>query len=57
MVKVYIAGLLWEKENRMRLENIDNFCKNLEFDTYLPHKNLAQVIECLPIDKISLIIS
>ena len=39
MVKVYIAGLLWEKENRMRLEKIDNFCKNLEFDTYLPHRD------------------
>ena len=37
--KVYIAGPLCEKENRDFLEQIDNMCKELGFETFLPHRD------------------
>ncbi|MEK6974164.1 MAG: nucleoside 2-deoxyribosyltransferase [Nanoarchaeota archaeon] len=39
MVKAYIAGLLWEETNRKKLEQIDELCKSLGIDTYLPHRD------------------
>jgi len=39
MVKIYIAGPLCEKENRDFLEQIDKICKDLGFETFLPHRD------------------
>ena len=46
-MKVYIAGRLGEKQERDLLEEIDSFCKELGFETYLPHRDtgLAKGIE------------
>ncbi len=38
-MKVYIAGKLWDKENRKKLEEIDSLCKNMGFETFLPHRD------------------
>ena len=40
-MKVYIAGLLWEEENRKRLEEIDKLCKELKIETFLPHRDVG----------------
>ncbi len=37
--RAYIAGNLREKPNRELLEQVDNVCKKLKFQTYLPHKD------------------
>ena len=39
MKKIYIAGLLWEEADRKKLEEIDKICKELNFDTFLPHRD------------------
>ena len=39
--KIYIAGPLCEKENRDFLEQIDKICKDLGFDTFLPHRDVG----------------
>ena len=39
MVKVYVAGLLWDKKDRAKVEKIDKLCKELGFDTFLPHRD------------------
>lgn len=39
MVRVYIAGLLWEEKEREKLEEIDRLCKKLSMETYLPHRD------------------
>jgi nucleoside 2-deoxyribosyltransferase len=36
---IYIAGPLCEKENRDFLEEIDKICKELGFETFLPHRD------------------
>ena len=37
--KIYIAGPLGEQENRKFLEEIDKLCVELDFDTFLPHRD------------------
>ena len=39
MKKVYIAGPLCEESSRKFLEQIDEICKELRFDTFLPHRD------------------
>jgi nucleoside 2-deoxyribosyltransferase len=39
MIRVYIAGKLDTKEARDQLEEIDHFCKNKGWSTYLPHRD------------------
>ncbi len=39
MVKIYIAGPLCEQKNRNFLEQIDKICKDLGFETFLPHRD------------------
>jgi nucleoside 2-deoxyribosyltransferase len=39
MNKVYIGGALFSPSERINLESIDSLCKELEFLTYLPHKD------------------
>ena len=41
MVKIYIAGPLCEEENRKFLEMIDKICKDLGFETFLPHRDVG----------------
>lgn len=38
-MKAYIAGPLWTLEDRKKLEEIDNLCKELKIDTFLPHRD------------------
>ena len=40
-MKIYIAGPLFVKEARKILEKIDKLCKELGFDTYLPHRDMG----------------
>ena len=40
-MKIYIAGLLWEEKNRKKLEHIDNLCKKLKIETFLPHRDVG----------------
>lgn len=39
MAKLYIAGKLWEKEDRKKVEEIDRLCKSLGHETFLPHRD------------------
>lgn len=39
MNKIYIAGALFSPAERENLEQIDSACKELEFSTYLPHRD------------------
>lgn len=39
MNKVYIAGALFSPSERTHLESIDFLCKELGFETYLPHRD------------------
>jgi len=41
MTKIYIAGPLCEEKNRKFLEQIDKICKELGFETFLPHKDVG----------------
>ena len=38
-MKIYIAGPLCLKQEREFLEEIDKLCKNLGFQTFLPHRD------------------
>ena len=38
-MKIYIAGPLCSEENRKFLEEIDKICKDLGFETFLPHRD------------------
>ena len=40
-MKVYIAGKISTENERELLEKVDNLCKELGFDTFLPHKNVG----------------
>lgn len=37
--KIYIAGPLYNEGERWFLEQIDQLCRRLGFDTYLPHRD------------------
>ena len=37
--KAYIAGPLYNEGERWILEQVDNFCKGVGFETYLPHRD------------------
>ena len=38
-LKIYIAGPLYTEGERWYLERIDQVCRNLGFETYLPHRD------------------
>ena len=40
-MKAYIAGPLFKKDSRKVLEKIENLCKELKLDTYLPHRDMG----------------
>lgn len=40
-MKVYIAGLLKEEKYRKKLEEVDKLCKELGFETFLPHRDVG----------------
>lgn len=39
MVKIYVAGKLWDKEDRIKVEEIDKFLMSLGYETFLPHRD------------------
>jgi nucleoside 2-deoxyribosyltransferase len=40
-IKVYIAGKIWEKSEIEQLEKVDKLCRDLGFDTFLPHRDVG----------------
>ena len=38
-MKIYVAGKLWDKEDRNKVEEIDSFLKKLGHKTFLPHRD------------------
>lgn len=40
-MKIYIAGPLCEEKEREFLEEIDQLCKELGFETFLPHRDVG----------------
>ena len=40
-MKVYLAGKLGTEGERKRLEDIDNICKSLGLETFLPHRDVG----------------
>jgi len=40
-MKVYIAGPLFSKKDRDFIENIDEICKELGINTFLPHRDVG----------------
>ena len=53
MVRIYIAGPLCQKENREFLEEINSICKDLGFETFLPHKDAGLFKNIKDISKLS----
>lgn len=53
MKKIYIAGPLCEKKDRNFLEKIDKICKELGFETFLPHKDAGLFKDIKDINKIA----
>lgn len=39
MKKAYIAGKLWDIQDRVKVEEIDKVCKDLGMKTFLPHRD------------------
>ena len=52
-MKIYIAGPLCEPKNREFLEEIDKLCKNLGFQTFLPHRDAGLYKKQADISKIA----
>lgn len=52
-MKIYIAGPLCTIENRISLEKIDKICKDLGFDTFLPHRDAGLYENVKDIKRIS----
>jgi|SRR3989344_9343157 len=40
-MRVYIAGRLHNEEAKSTLEEIDNLCKSLDLETFLPHRDVG----------------
>jgi nucleoside 2-deoxyribosyltransferase len=51
-MKVYIAGKLAEEGERDQLEEIDRLCKELEVDTFLPHRDVGLAESIRDVDRI-----
>lgn len=51
-MKVYIAGKLCTKSEREFLEKIDKICKSLDFDTFLPHRDVGLAEGVQDVEKI-----
>jgi len=39
MAKIYVAGKLWDNEDRTKIEKIDKFLQGLGHKTFLPHRD------------------
>ena len=39
LMKIYVAGKLWDKEDRAKVGEIDEFLKKLGHETFLPHRD------------------
>ncbi|MFH1365427.1 MAG: nucleoside 2-deoxyribosyltransferase [archaeon] len=53
MKKIYIAGPLCTEENRAFLEELDKICKEMGFETFLPHRDAGLFKDLRDIPKIS----
>ena len=40
-MKAYICGPLFKEKDRENLEKIDSMCKELNIDTFLPHRDVG----------------
>lgn len=53
MVKIYIAGPLCEKKDRIFLEKIDKICREIGFETFLPHRDAGLFKDIKEINEIA----
>ena len=51
--RIYIAGPLCNREERLFLEKIDSICKKLGFSTFLPHRDAGLFKDIKDIEKIA----
>lgn len=51
-MKVYVAGKLRSEEERKFLEKIEKLCKDLGFETFLPHRDVGLAENIKDVDKI-----
>ncbi len=51
-MKIYIAGKIRSETERKRLEEIDEVCVSLGFDTFLPHRDVGLADGIEDVDKI-----
>ncbi len=40
-IKVYIAGKIGTENEKNALEKVDDLCKSMDFDTFLPHRDVG----------------
>lgn len=52
LLKIYIAGKLETKNEREQLESIDKLCKEMGFETFLPHKDIGLAKEIEDVEKV-----
>jgi len=51
-MKVYIAGKLRDKEELEQLNQVDEMCKSIGLDTFLPHRDVGLAESIKDVDKI-----
>jgi len=54
MAKIYVAGKLWDKEDRNKIGEVDRFLQDLGHKTFLPHRDAGvyeEGIDPIPIFK------
>jgi nucleoside 2-deoxyribosyltransferase len=51
-MKIYIAGKVRTEGEREFLERVDELCKDLGFETFLPHRDVGLAIGIEDVDKI-----
>jgi len=51
-MKIYIAGKLRTDDERKFLEKIDSLCKDLGFETFLPHRDVGLAKDISDVSKI-----
>lgn len=51
-IKIYIAGKLETENEREKLKELDKICKEMGFNTFLPHRDVGLCKDINDIDKI-----
>ena len=51
-MKAYVAGKLCDETERKQLEEIDKLCKELGFETFLPHRDIGLANNLKDVEKV-----